>query len=233
MNDTRGTIMKVNQRTTFINEKEVQYTHIETGSPVVCFMFSGAGYTYEKPLFYYSTMTMLQNQYDVVHIHYSYGKDVIKFPLIDITKIIVNDVNHIITEVFKNHRYQETVFLGKSLGTIPIINGLMKIDMNMNSKMILLTPLLKFDSIFEALLSSNHSTLIVIGEKDPHYISRKIQEIENKTNIKIEKVPNANHSLDIEPFNTSKSITVLENVMKRIDKFLKYNSNSANGCDSS
>ncbi|MFD4932438.1 alpha/beta hydrolase [Peribacillus butanolivorans] len=225
--------MKVIQRTTFINEKEVQYTHIETGSPVVCFMFSGAGYTYEKPLFYYSTMTMLQNQYDVVHIHCSYGQDVIKFPLEGITKIIVNDVNHIITEVCKNHRYQETVFLGKSLGTIPIINGLMKIDMNMNSKMILLTPLLKFDSIFEALLSSNHSTLIVIGEKDPHYISRKIQEIENKTNIKIEKVPNANHSLDIEPFNTSKSITVLENVMKRIDKFLKYNSNSANGCDSS
>ncbi|MFU2018883.1 alpha/beta family hydrolase [Peribacillus butanolivorans] len=225
--------MKVIQRTTFINEKEVQYTHIETGSPVVCFMFYGAGYTYEKPLFYYSTMTMLQNQYDVVHIHYSYGQDVIKFPLEGITKIIINDVNHIITEVCKNHRYQETVFLGKSLGTIPIINGLMKIDMNMNSKMILLTPLLKFDSIFEALLSSNHSTLIVIGEKDPHYISRKIQEIENKTNIKIEKVSNANHSLDIEPFNTSKSISVLENVMKRIDKFLKYNSNSANGCDSS
>ncbi|MET3318880.1 UNVERIFIED_ORG: hypothetical protein ABIC97_001975 [Peribacillus simplex] len=61
--------------------------------------------------------------------------------MIDITKIIVNDVNHIITEVFKNHRYQETVFLGKSLGTIPIINGLMKIDMNMNmnSKMIAYT----------------------------------------------------------------------------------------------
>ncbi|MFB7640999.1 alpha/beta hydrolase [Peribacillus butanolivorans] len=167
--------MKVNQRTTFINEKEVQYTHIEIGSPVVCFMFSGAGYTYEKPLFYYSTMTILQNQYDVVHIHYSYGQDVIKFPLEDITKIIVNDVNHIITKVFKNQRYQEMVFLGKSLGAIPIINGLMKIDMNMNTKMILLTPLLKFDSIFEALLSSNHSALIVIGEKDPYYIFRKIQ----------------------------------------------------------
>ncbi|MEY2196992.1 alpha/beta hydrolase [Neobacillus sp. BF23-41] len=213
--------MKVNQRTTFINEKEVQYTHIENGSPVVCFMFSGAGYTYEKPLFYYSTMTMLQNQYDVVHINYSYGQDLFKLPIEDITKIIVNDVNPIINEVLKHHQYQETVFLGKSIGTIPIINGLMKSDMYMNSKMILLTPLLKFDSIFEALLSSNHSALIVIGDKDTHYIPRKIQVIENKTYIKIEKVPNANHSLDIEPFNTSSSIAALENVIKRLDEFLK------------
>ncbi|QIZ08617.1 alpha/beta hydrolase [Priestia megaterium] len=213
--------MKVNQRTTFINEKEVQYTHIENGSTVVCFMFSGAGYTYDKPLFYYSTMTMLQNQYDVVHIHYSYGQDLFKLPLEDITKIIVNDVKPIIDDVLKNYQYQETVFLGKSLGTIPIINGLMKSDMYMNSKMVLLTPLLKFDSIFETLLMTKHSSLIVIGEKDAHYIPSKIESIENKTNIKIETIPNANHSLDMEPFNTSMSITALEKVMKKLGDFLK------------
>ncbi|MBD1383544.1 alpha/beta hydrolase [Metabacillus arenae] len=177
--------MKVNQRTTFIDEKEVQYTHIVNGSTVVCFMFSGAGYTYEKPLFYYSTMTMLQNPYDVVHIHYSYGQDLFKLPLEDITKIILYDVNPIINEVLKNNQYQEIAFLGKSLGTIPIINRLMKSDIYINSKMILLTPLLKFDSIFETLLMINHPSLIVIGEKDTHYIPSKIEAIENKTNIKI------------------------------------------------
>ncbi|MBM7583947.1 hypothetical protein JOC86_000484 [Bacillus pakistanensis] len=213
--------MKVNQRTTVINEKEVHYTHIKNGSTVVCFMFSGAGYTYDRPLFYYSTMTMLQNQYDVVQIHYSYRQDLFKLPLDNITEIIVNDVNPIINEVLKNSQYQETVFLGKSLGTIPIINGLMKSDKYMNSKMILLTPLLKFDSIFETLLMIGHSSLIVIGEKDAHYIPSKIEAIENKINIKMEKVPNANHSLDIEPFNTLMSITSIEKVMKRLDDFLK------------
>ncbi|MED3997969.1 alpha/beta hydrolase [Peribacillus frigoritolerans] len=212
--------MKVNLRTILIDKKEIQYTHIENGSPVVCFMFSGAGYTYEKPLFYYSTMTMLQNQYDVVHIHYSYEQNILKLPLEDITKIMANDVNPIITEVLKNHQYQETMFLGKSLGTIPIINGLMKSDMYMNSKMVLLTPLLKLDSIFESLLNSNHSALIVIGEKDTHYIPSRNEEIQNKTNIKIQKVPYANHALDIEPFNTVMSITALEVVMKRLNQYL-------------
>lgn len=102
--------MKVNQRTTVINEKEVQYTHIENGSKVVCFMFSGAGYTYDRPLFYYSTMIMLQNQYDVVHIHYSYRQDLFKLPLDNITEIIVNDINPIINEVKKNNQYQDCIF---------------------------------------------------------------------------------------------------------------------------
>ncbi|WP_141430434.1 alpha/beta hydrolase [Bacillus sp. 03113] len=213
--------MQVYQKNIIINEKKVPYTHIENGGPVVCFMFSGAGYTYEKPLFYYSTMTMLHNGYDVVHIHYSYGQDIFNLSLEDITKIIINDVKPIIAEVLKNNQYQEIVFLGKSLGTIPIIDCLMKSDKYMNSKMILLTPLLKYDSIFESLLTSNDSILLVIGEKDHHYISSKIEAIENKANIIVEKVPNANHSLDIEPFNTFMSITAVEMVMKRLDEFLK------------
>jgi len=216
-----GISMKVNQRTAVINAKEVPYTYIENGSEIVCFMFSGMGYTYEKPILYYSTMTMLQNNYDVVHIHYSYGQNIFELPLEEITTIISNEVNPIVTKILANKQYEEKVFLGKSLGTIPIINGFMKNNMFINSKLVLLTPLLKFDSISETLLTSNHSAFITIGEKDPHYIPDKIQAIENKTNIKIQKVSNANHSLDMEPFDTLLSITALEEVMRSLDEFLK------------
>ena len=67
---------------------------------------------------------------------------------------------------------------------------------------------------------TNHSSLIVISEKDTHYIPSKIESIEIKTNIKIEKIPNANLSLDTESLNTSMSITAVEKVMKRLDDFL-------------
>lgn len=49
------------------NDKEIRYTYMKNGSNIVCFMFSGSGYTYDKPLFYYATMTMLNNKLDVVH----------------------------------------------------------------------------------------------------------------------------------------------------------------------
>jgi hypothetical protein len=212
--------MNVNKRTVFVNKQEVQYTHIENGSPTVCLMFSGASYTYDKPLLYYSTMLMLENEYDIVHIHYSYEQDKLNYSLTDITQIILNDINPVITEVLRIQQYQEIIFLGKSLGTIPIIEGFMKNDLYLNSKMILLTPLLEYDSIFETLLKCTHSSLIVIGEKDKHYKPRKIEALEYKNNLQIEKVPNANHSLDIEAFNTIPSIMVLEKVMKRLNRFL-------------
>jgi hypothetical protein len=213
--------MKVNKRTVFVNKQEVPYTHIENRSTTVCFMFSGASYTYDKPLLYYSTMLMLENKYDFVHIHYSYEQDKLKYSLTDITQIILNDINPVITEVLRNQQYQEIIFLGKSLGTIPIIEGFIKNDLYLNSKMILLTPLLEYDSIFETLLKCTHLSLIVIGEKDKHFRPSKIEALDNKNNLQIEKIPDANHSLDIEIFNTIPSIMVLEKVMKRLNSFLK------------
>jgi hypothetical protein len=212
--------LEVNKKTMLINEKEIKYTYIENGSEVVCFMFSGAGYTYDKPLFYYSTMLMLEHKIDVVHIHYSYKQDVLQLPLEQLTEMIVKDVNPIIAEVLRNKEYKETILLGKSLGTIPIINEFMKNEMYANSKMILFTPLLRYDPIFETLLSSNHSTFLVIGKNDRHYIPDKIEALSNKENIKMKEIADANHSLDIEPFNTSTSIIVLNEIMNSLNKFL-------------
>ena len=48
------------------------------------------------------------------------------------------------------------MFLGKSLGTIPIANDLMKRENLQSQKMILLTPLLTFESIFDSILHSHH-----------------------------------------------------------------------------
>lgn len=212
--------MKVQQKTLISNKKEIPYTHIENGNEIVCFMFSGISYTYDQPLLYYSTMTMLQNEYDVVHVHYSYGQDIFKLPLAEITNMICHDVKPIIDDVLKSNQYQETVFLGKSLGTIPIINDLIKNNMYVHSKMVLLTPLLRFDSLFETLLMCNHSTLIVIGEKDAHYIPSKIESIQHQTNIEMKIIPNANHSLEMEPFHTAMSISALDQVMKSVDDFI-------------
>jgi hypothetical protein len=211
----------VHERTMFNNGKEVPYTFIDNGNPAVCFMFCGAAYTYDKPLLYYSTMLMLEKKYDVVHIHYSFKHDILELPLTEVTAAICDEVNPVITEVMKEKQYQKTVFLGKSLGTIPMINGFMKNDMYLYSKMVLLTPLLKVETIYENLLECKHSSFIVIGEKDDHYIPSRMKALEKKANIQIETIPNANHSLDIVPINTIKSITALEKAVKSLDSFLK------------
>ena len=76
--------------------------------------------------FYYATMLMLEHKIDVVHIHYSYDEQVMNKPMEEVTKIMMDDINPVMKEVLKAEQYNDTIFLGKSLGTIPIANDLMK-----------------------------------------------------------------------------------------------------------
>lgn len=92
---------------------------------------------------------------------------------------MVGDCNPVIAEVCQKKDYQEIMFLGKSLGTIPIINGWMKDERYIHSKMILLTPLLKSDLIFEGIMSSNHAPNANHSlDIEPNHASRSIKVLE-------------------------------------------------------
>ncbi len=217
---SEGKRVKGIKKEVHINDKVIRYTHIEKGSSTVCFMFSGSGYNYDKPLFYYATMLMLEHKIDVVHIHYSYDEQEMNKSMEEITKVMMDDINPIMKEVLKGEQYNYTMFLGKSLGTIPIANDLMKREEFLQSKMILLTPLLTFDSIFESILHSRHEGLLVIGDKDHQYNANQIDQL-HKTNLQIEVVKNANHSVNVGEFETENSILVLTRVIEKLEELLE------------
>ncbi|PFZ06436.1 alpha/beta hydrolase [Bacillus pseudomycoides] len=214
--------MKGNKKEIQTNDKVIRYTHIETGSKTICFMFSGSGYNYDKPLFYYSTMVMLQNKIDIVHIHYSYDERIMKKTIEEITKIMIDDINPVILDVLKNGQYTNSIFLGKSLGTIPIANDLMKRDEFLKSKMILFTPLINFDSIFDSILNSHHQGLLVIGDKDHYYNANQIDQL-SKSNVTIDIIQNANHSLNVGEFETTNSILAVSRVMEKLQETVRTN----------
>ncbi|QWI61069.1 alpha/beta hydrolase [Bacillus mycoides] len=214
--------MKGTKKEIHIDDKVIRYTHIEKGSNTVCFMFSGSGYNYDKPLFYYATMLMLENKIDVVHIHYSYDGQLMEKSMEEITKIMMDDINPIMNEVTQNEQYNYTMFLGKSLGTIPIANDLMKREEFLRSKMMLLTPLLTFDSIFDSILHSHHEGLLVIGDKDHQYNANQINQL-HKTNLQIEVVKNANHSVNVGEFETENSIEAIAKIIEKLKEVVRKN----------
>ncbi|ABY44025.1 hypothetical protein [Bacillus mycoides] len=214
--------MKGTKKEIHIDDKVIRYTHIEKGSNTICFMFSGSGYNYDKPLFYYATMLMLENKIDVVHIHYSYDGQLMEKPMEEITKIMMDDINPIFNELLRNGQYKDSMFLGKSLGTIPIANDLMKREEFSQSKMILLTPLLTFDTIFDSILHSDHEGLLVIGDKDHQYNAGQIEQLE-QSNLKIEVVKNANHSVNIGEFETENSIEAIAKVIEKLKEVVRTN----------
>lgn len=216
-------MMKGKKKEIQTNDKVIRYTYIEMGSKTICFMFSGSGYNYDKPLFYYSTMLMLQNKIDIVHIHYSYDEQTMKKTIEEITKIMMDDINPVIFDVLKNGQYNNSIFLGKSLGTIPIANDLMKRDEFLKSKMILFTPLINFDSVFDSILNSQHEGLLVIGDKDHYYNANQIDQL-SKSNVTIDVIPNVNHSLNVGEFETTNSILALSRVMEKLQETVRTNS---------
>lgn len=215
--------MKGNRIIVDTNEslKQIEYTHIQTGSKNVCFMFSGTGYTYEKPLLYYATMVMLENNIDVVQVHYSYEQELFEQTFEDIKNFIMNDIDPVINNVIDNFHYDETIFLAKSLGTIPVVSEIMKREAFNKSKMILLTPLLKLERIYEEILNSNHEGLIVIGDKDPHYNPEQVKEMAQHTSFNIEVIHGVNHSLDDVEYDTLTSISSLTKVIKSLHEMIK------------
>ncbi|HDR3450911.1 MULTISPECIES: alpha/beta hydrolase [Bacillus] len=219
---SEGKMVKGTKKEVHINDKVIYYTHIEKGSSRICFMFSGSGYNYDKPLFYYATMLMLENKIDVVHIHYSYDEQVMNKTMEEITKVMMDDINPIMKGVLKGKQYNDTMFLGKSLGTIPIANDLMKRDEFAQSKMILLTPLLTFDTIFDSILHSRHEGFLVIGDKDYQYNADQIDQL-YKTNLQIEVVKNANHSVNVGGYETENSIEAIAKIIGELKEVVRTN----------
>ncbi|HDR8053764.1 TPA: alpha/beta hydrolase [Bacillus cereus] len=219
---SEGKMVKGTKKEVHINDKVIYYTHIEQGSSTVCFMFSGSGYNYDKPLFYYATMLMLEHKIDVVHIHYSYDGQLMNKPMEEVTKVMMDDINPVINEVLKDEQYNETMFLGKSLGTIPIANDLMKREEFAQSKMILLTPLLTFDTIFDSILHSRHEGFLVIGDKDHQYNADQIDQL-YKTNLQIEVVKNANHSVNVGGYETEISIEAIAKIIGKLKEVVRTN----------
>ena len=140
----------------------------------------------------------------------------------EITKIMMDDINPIMNEVIQNEQYNHTMFLGKSLGTIPIANDLMKREEFAKSKMILLTPLLTFESIFDSILHSHHEGVLVIGDKDHQYNADQIEQL-HKTNLTINVVKNANHSVNVGEYETENSIVAIANIIEKLKEVIRTN----------
>ncbi|MED2560166.1 alpha/beta hydrolase, partial [Bacillus thuringiensis] len=134
--------------------------------------------------------------------------------------VMVDDIHPIMKEVLKDEQYNETLFFGKSLGTIPIANDLMRSDYFLQSKMIVLTPLLTFESIFDSILHSSHEGLLVIGDKDHHYNANQIDQL-YKTNLTIDVVKNANHSVNVGEYETENSIEAIANIIEKLKEVVR------------
>lgn len=208
--------MKVKQRKAQYNN--IPYNFFDNTSNKVCFMFSGTGYTYDRPLLYYSTKLMLELGYDVVQVCYTFEQQQFEQDPKAISDMIYQKANTIVEYILRTKPYEEAVYIGKSLGTLPIIDFYMQQCPAIFSRYVILTPLLSFEHIGQSLIDKN--TFLAIGTADPHY-SKEIVEQLSSHHLSI--IESADHSLEITN-NTVESIIICQTLLAELKKYLKKTS---------
>lgn len=195
----------------------------EHRSHAIAFFCPGASYLFDKPLLHFSTMLMLHQQIDIVHIHYAYGRENLVFweqPLEGRSLWMQEDVQAVVSQVLAEHNYEQVFFLGKSIGTMPIVEGLLSSPVHDKAVAILLTPLLTSKALVESLLHVNQTVFLAIGTSDHYYDAQVIQKLQqNKPHVHLHLVPEANHALEI-GFDTDASLACLQGVIKAMQAFL-------------
>lgn len=125
---------------------------------------------------------------------------------------MLQDVQAVVRHVLADQPRKQLLFIGKSIGTLPIVSGFGESMLPSEASAILLTPLLNQEGFAESLLACKQNMYLVTGTADHYYHSETIKQIRDKhANIELDIVPNADHSLEI-PFDTTVSLETLQQV---------------------
>ena len=193
----------------------ISYNFFDRKSDKLCFMFSGTGYTYDKPILYYSTALMLELGYDVIQINYTFEQQQFEQDSQAISKMVYHVANPIVENSLQSKPYREVVYLGKSLGTMPIIDFYMQQTPFTPARYILFTPLLSLQHTMANLLDKH--AFLAIGTADPYYSQEKLAQL---TTLQLAIFEDLDHSLEI-PLNVDLSIQHCQSLMTQLKIFLQ------------
>ena len=204
----------------------IPYTRFRNQNPNenLCIMLPGLGYNTQRPLFHYATGLCVEQNIDVLHVNYRFAKNdqFKKLPESEQTQWMYEDVKATVEEVLKGTDYEHCFLLSKSIGSIPMAIEWSKRNFIRNAFGIWLTPLLKQDLVYEALLHTELPSLCVIGDQDHHYIEERVKILKKNELLSTVTVPNSDHSLEIKG-DIAASIDALKMVMECVQAFIVEN----------
>ena len=202
----------------------IPYTWIrsEKSNKSICIMLPGLGYTTQRPLFHYATGVCLNNKVDVLHINYNFGKNeqFRKLTKLEQDQWMYDDVKAVVDVVLKDASYDQCLVVSKSIGTVPMAMEWTQKDFLQNTVGIWLTPLIKEERVYEALLETDLPSLCVIGDEDHHFIEERLEAFKNNPLVSTVVIPKADHSLEISK-DTSASIEAMKVIIEQLQAFIE------------
>ncbi|WOD65301.1 alpha/beta hydrolase (plasmid) [Niallia taxi] len=177
-------------------------------------IFPGVGYTAQAPLLHYSCGIYFKKGYDILQVNYNYPREIIANLS---EEDFYSDVESVLKKALTDNTYSNFVFIAKSMGTIALSYFITKPEFS-NAKSIWLTPLIKRNDVYNALLTLKSKGLCIVGGIDPTYDSSKFNDIKTNKNIEPILIEGTNHNLEFDN-DVLKSIEAISIIMNNVVKF--------------
>lgn len=194
-------------------------------------LLPGLGYTCDMPLFYYSELQFLVGGYDVLRVDYDYRRiDFQPWANPSHRRRLVEDVAAAVQAGIAQQSSSNVAVVGKSLGTLAMAHLANTGALLPSWRTVWLTPLLKQDAVFDALMKVTGPTAIVIGSDDYHYDEVRLESLDARDNVMLITVAGGNHSLNTGT-SASESALALATIIGQLDAFYDFPARKAGEMD--
>jgi hypothetical protein len=182
-------------------------------------IFPGLRYTCDKPLLYYTTQLLLDQERDVIQLWLDYGAPKYKeLSQAEQTQYALEYSTALLSAGKNSGSYTEFIIAGKSMGTLMMTLLLTKFPELRQETTIWLTPLVNLPPVSQAISSLIGPAFVASGDADPIFDQGAVSLFKTKSNLTTRVIKNGDHSLEI-PGDQLNSLQVLSNIMKDLDSF--------------
>jgi len=180
--------------------REVRHTHITQGSKALAVIFPGRNYSAERPLLDYAAKVAKEYNCDILLLEYGYQSARVDLQR-EQMNIITDECKAAITSL---PVYESFLFISKSMGTVIAGRTAEELEIQKKTSHLFLTPL------SESLPFIRKSTgSVIYGSIDPLFTEQHSREISTVNNIKVYRIDDANHSLEVGTVNESLAILIV------------------------
>jgi dienelactone hydrolase len=186
-------------------------TFLTQGARRIAVVFPGFLGGWNTPATYYPVLALLDRGYDALCLDSVYREH----PTVERLR---HDASTALRAALEAGTYEESLVMGKSLGTIAVAELLLDAELPPAARSVWLTPLLRNDRVESAIAMLESPALFVIGTKDPLFDRTVLQRLQ-KHGHHVAVVQRANHGLAIDG-DAAASAKVAGRLVETVHRYL-------------
>lgn len=180
--------------------REVRHKFITQGSKTLAVIFPGKNYSSDRSLLDYAAKAAREHNCDVLLLEYGYQSARVDFKR-DEMSILIQECRTAITSL---PEYKKFLFIGKSVGAVIAGKIADELEIQKKTSHLFITPIPDAIPLIQQSKGS-----VIYGGSDPLFSEEHSRDISGLKHIKVYRIDDANHNLEVGRVNESLAILLV------------------------